>query len=235
MKYLKKFENKKKNTDFTFYWTGLSDDRDFVKVIFRVVLEGEPFEDNFDARDWMSDNSDEIFDIGYFTMAFDHVVISFHATDKEPSDIKVVKTIKGRLVFDDDDETETFLNAYDDSKDIPLEPIEKTKEKKKERKEYPSIWLDPYGKRYNVGFAQHNEFAADWLRENDRDAWKKADDSFGKYYYEILEEKGWVRILGWTDPPTFSLPSKIGPKLKKAIKDYCINYGVPLPDGINLG
>jgi len=43
---------------------------------------------------------------------------------------------------------------------------------------------------------------------------------------------GWARILGWTDPPTFVLPNKIGPKLMKAIKDYCQSNGVKYPDRV---
>ena len=53
-----------------------------------------------------------------------------------------------------------------------------------------------------------------------------------KYPYEELESRGWCRILGWTDPPSFVIPKKINPKLKTAIKDYCHNNGVNYPEEI---
>jgi len=49
-----------------------------------------------------------------------------------------------------------------------------------------------------------------------------------------LEKRGWTRILGWTDPPSFSLPTHIGPKQKKAIKD-CQSNGVDYPERIKDG
>lgn len=51
-----------------------------------------------------------------------------------------------------------------------------------------------------------------------------------KYNYEILQDKGWARILGWTDPPTFVLPNKITPKIKLALKDYCLASDVAYKD-----
>lgn len=107
-----------------------------------------------------------------------------------------------------------------------IEDLKKSKTKP-EKKSYPSCWIDSTGTVYTVGFACHNEFAHEWLEENITD-YKMSS----KYPYEELEELGWCRILGWSDPPGFVIPKKIGPKLKTAIKDYCHNNGVNYPDEI---
>ena len=49
----------------------------------------------------------------------------------------------------------------------------------------------------------------------------------GKCCHEILEILGWVRILGWKDPPSFVLPNKITVKQKQVLRDYCLNNEVP--------
>ena len=50
------------------------------------------------------------------------------------------------------------------------------------------------------------------------------------YHYELLQDKGWARILGWTKTPTIVLPDKITPKVKTAVKDYCLSYGLDFPE-----
>jgi len=148
-------------------------------------------------------------------------------TDEPVKDVEIVKTVKGKLKFKDE-EPELKASKYFLT-DVELQDKIKNKEEKKKR-DYPSCWIDLSGKEYIVGFTGHNEFASEWLHAN---GWtledKRKAKGYGRYDYEILENEGWVRILGWTDPPTFSLPSKLTPKQRKAIKDYCQSNACDLP------
>jgi len=105
------------------------------------------------------------------------------------------------------------------------------KEPVKEEKDYPSCWIDTSGTKYVVGFSCHNDFAGEWLMENKGEDWyeKHVSDS-GRYDYEVLQGLGWIRILGWTDPPTFVLPADIRPKLRDALKSYCVSNDVSYND-----
>lgn len=94
-------------------------------------------------------------------------------------------------------------------------------------KDYRSCYIKPNGEIIYVGFAQHESWASEYLQEREGDDWMDFKD--GNYSYVILENEGWVRILGWTDPPTFSLPEHITPKQKRSIKEYCQTEGCDLP------
>ncbi len=100
-------------------------------------------------------------------------------------------------------------------------PVDKPK-----KKEYQSVWINPYGKTYKIGFAEHNNFACHWLRENNKEAYRHVTNSFNRYYYEYLQDHGWTQILGWTNPPTFVIPSRISPNVKNSIREYCISQKV---------
>ena len=80
---------------------------------------------------------------------------------------------------------------------------------------------------HEVRFAGHNEFAfqylintygVDFLDKHDRE-----------YPHSILTDLGWVRILGWTDPPRFIFPVKLTPKQIRVVKEYCQTYSCDLP------
>lgn len=52
-------------------------------------------------------------------------------------------------------------------------------------------WLNPYGKYYPVGgFAQHNKWAGEYMREHGIEGNKHFGD-------EVLENMGWMRIIDW--------------------------------------
>lgn len=56
-------------------------------------------------------------------------------------------------------------------------------------------WIDQKGKIYEVGDCMHNDFAEELLRtEMDRETFHKTCYGQGKYPYEILHERGWVRV-----------------------------------------
>jgi hypothetical protein len=77
-----------------------------------------------------------------------------------------------------------------------------------------------------VGFACHSEFATEWLEENlGKEEYRKLQLNHSKYPYEHLHDRGWSRILGWTDPPSFVL-CKITPSVKISLREYCIHNSV---------
>lgn len=82
-------------------------------------------------------------------------------------------------------------------------------------RDYQSIWMDRLGTVHEVEFARHEEFAQQIL--DDRGDIKESGD----FAYEILQDEGWIRVLGWTRPPTFVLPDYITPSQKTALKEYC--------------
>lgn len=215
-----------KNTRFVFYITCLSYNK-FEKVIFHCVLKGQPFECQRDAQEWISDHIFELMDLCNTSTVFDHVIVDYRLDDAAPFEPKILETHAGRLVFADEDllkpsyEPEPFNAKVRKTKEKPNEEL------KSENRVYPSCWIDPGGKFYFVGFAEHDEFAHRYLCEEDPD-YNGCNDGYG-YDYEVLEGRGWIRILGWTDPPTFSMPERPTPMQRKAVKDYCQSNGCNLP------
>jgi len=189
---------------------------EFEKVIFETVLDGEPFDSIYDAREWVDSNISELCDEFDFHLVFEWVIMEYEKTEEDISPVKIKDTFVGTLIF-----KEKKVKKAKVKKAIEITP--------EPRKQYNSMWIDPFGEPYIMsGTAQHNEFASEWLKEHDIEAYKKS--YHGTYPYEVLQSKGWARILGWTRIPTFVLPDRIGPKLKTAIKDYCLSYGLDFPE-----
>jgi len=106
--------------------------------------------------------------------------------------------------------------------------IKRLKKKEKEKKEYTSCWIEPDGTVHELAFAQHNEFASVWLQER---IGLSAMVHDSRYAYEQLQEDfGWLRILGWSDPPSFVFPLKFTPKQKIAVRDYCMRERIDVPE-----
>lgn len=207
------------NTKLLFYCTHLQYGQ-FEKVIFETVLSGS-IEDNNEAKDWLEIQIPSLCDEFDFSLVFDWIVIGYESTELEISDTKIIKSIPGELVF------ETPKKARKPRTVKPkVAKTEATTVDKPKKKEYQSVWIDPYGKTYKIGFADHNNFAGHWLKENNKEAYRHVTNSFNRYYYEYLQDHGWTRILGWTDPPTFVIPSRISPNVKNAIREYCISQKV---------
>lgn len=213
------------NTKLLFYCTHFQYGT-FEKIIFETVLE-ESFECNNDAKNWLDDQIPSLCDEFDLSLVFDWIVVGYESTDIEVSDTKIFKTQSGDLVFDEPKKqrkprTTKVKVAKTDVAKTGVKITTPVKEIPKVKREYQSVWIDPYGKTYAVRFAGHNDFAAHWLKENDEATYNDVRSSHS-YYYEELEEKGWARILGWTDPPTFVLPETIGVKLKNSIREYCLS------------
>jgi len=110
----------------------------------------------------------------------------------------------------------------------------KEKENKQKKKEYESVWIKPNGDYFKVPFADHEKFARKWLDKNmTEEEQEAANIKFNikerAYCFEILQEFGWCRILGWSDPPSIVLPKVLTPKLVKTVKTYCQNNGIKYP------
>lgn len=210
------------NTKYTFYCTYFEYGK-FYKTIYEKVLKRDDYINNT-LIEYLSN---KIYNYYISGEIFDLVIIYKEKTDKEVSDITLIKTVEGRLIFDDD--TNYQLMKIKSENYNTLKEIEKLKTEQKvlEKRNYSSIWIDPFGESYNVGFAEHNEFASKWIRENlGKEIWQQILHSYGTYFYEVLEERGWIRILGWTDPPTFVYNS-INPKQKETLREYCVSNDVP--------
>lgn len=212
-----------KNTKLTFYCTH-AEYGEFKKTIFDAVLPGlVEIEDIYDARNWVDEEVSTIYSDFDLDLVFDWVVVDFHKTNDDVKSVNILDTVSGKLVFDDDI-IKTVKKPR--AKKSKVKEFDTTPVKKKT---YKSVWIDTLGKSYEVAFACHNDFAAHWLKLNDKAAWKASIDS-NDYYYEILQKRGWCRILGWTSVPTFVLPSDIRPKMKNALRDYCVSNSVEYKD-----
>jgi len=136
-------------------------------------------------------------------------------------------------------ETETIIsetvmfNERSSTINKEIEEIKKETKKleedsKKIKKEYTSVWIEPDGTTHELGFAQHNEFASDWLQE--KIGLSKMVKKPGHPYEQLQEDYGWLRILGWIDPPQFVFPKRMTVKQKIAVRDYCMNERIGLPE-----
>jgi len=211
--------------ELTFYLTG-NRDRKFQKLIFSVSIDD--LEDGFD---WIDENIDRIYKKYEFDYIYDHIILNTTKTDKT-IELTLIHTIDGKLSFEQHLSKEEIQLLIDENDTLKNENFNLRKENailnKKLKKDYPSMWIDPLGKSYVVGFSCHNKFAIEYLDEHDYDI--DCDD----YPYEMLQNLGWTRILGWCDPPSFVIPKDVSKKVKSMIKDYCLDNGCDFPEGINF-
>jgi len=226
-----------KNTKITFFCTQLQQGI-FEKIIFEIIIDDENINDLDDAKHWLDDSTiDAIYREFDLDIVFDWVIINVAKTSEACHDIDDIKRIEGRLSFT----KKRILKSKETSSKYFLSPKEYqaklnllAKAKAKEaglsapppKKEYRSCWIDTSGKTHWVGFAMHNEYASDWLERHDNEVYHKIIKSYSKYHYEELENRGWIKILGWTDPPCFVLPDSISPKQKQTLREYCVNQNV---------
>lgn len=225
-----------KNTKFTFYITYISYGS-ISKAIFECVISGHPFKNSYDAREYISDNIKELMDIVDTDCVLDHIVIDFTPTYEITHTFKLIKEKKCVLVtkseYNDLIETyQKYIKLLKENtsllKQIANNTYEKIKTIDKVKKEYPSCWISPSGTVHRVGHACHNDFAHEWLLKNGWTLAQLCDTR--EYPYEILIKEGWLKIMGWSDPPNFYFPPKRTPKQIKAVKDYCQSNSVDLPD-----
>lgn len=204
------------NTKINFYCTHIVH-ASIYKTVFEVIIN-EEIHDIYEADQWLDKNITSLYNQFGFELVLDWVILYTHTTLEECIDVIITHTIEGFLSFD----TPVFNKLVNPINDVKEPQIET-----KQRREYKSAWITPYGTIYYVGFADHNNWAAHWLKQHDRTLYDHVRGSIGMYYYEALQNEGWTRILGWTDPPTFVLPDVITPRLKGALKEYCLNQDVP--------
>lgn len=68
-----------------------------------------------------------------------------------------------------------------------------------------NAWIEPDGTVHEVKYMGHNEFASDLLKkEMNDDEWDHHCDSHN-YPYEILHERGWIRLMTWRSRKTRAL------------------------------
>lgn len=189
----------------------------FEKIVFETVAS-DSFESSYDVRSWLDDQIPSIHHDFDLDLVFDWIVIYSGETEEDVFDIRIKDSIKGKLEFKKPRKKSVKPKKVIETPEVKL--------KVKPKKEYPSVWIDPFGESYQVGFAMHNEWAGDWLEKHDTESYKRVTRAFSRYYYEELQDRGWVRILGWSDPPSFVIPDKVTPKLKSAIREYCLSSDV---------
>ena len=212
----------------------------FEKAVFEIIIPTIDFQNKSDACNWLENEGiiKTLQDSSYASSFMDYYVLKFEESNEECHSEKEIDRVKGKIVYEKDDFFILNPFIYEQKKKEELKreerKIEESKRKyyklpeKKTKKEYPSLWMEPNGTSHIVGFAQHNEWAHDYYDKlNPGEIY--LPKRHGGYAYEDLVEEGWVRILGWTDPPTWDLPKKLTPKQKRAIKEYCQNNSCKLP------
>lgn len=230
------------NTKLQFYCINI-DHHSFTKIVFEVILPGDCIEDRSDAVEWVDNSISKHYNDFGLDVVLDWVVLSYEQTDELIKDTEIIETIDGKLIFKDDidfhycelGKLTSEKNKLNDEIMAIKKDLKKSKSKKevKERKTYPSVWLEPGGEVHELGFAQHEEFASNWLNKNEPEIFESRYGFNGeskyrkKYSHEILQDLGWIRILGWTDPPNFVITCRVTPNQRNSLKDYCLSTGIP--------
>jgi len=220
------------NTKIKFYCINISNGG-FSKIIFETIVDGIIE----DSTDWVDKNIDKHYSDFYLDIVLDWKVISTESTKKHKKETKIIDTVNGHLFFEDElDYLFYKLGKTVHEKNEIKSEIKKLKKEKKvlppKQKDYPSVWIEPSGEVHELAFAEHEKFASDWLDKNEPEIFEAKFGFTGKdkydhkYCHEILEDLGWIRILGWVDPPRFVLPIRITPKQKESLRTYCINNNV---------
>jgi len=219
------------NTKINFYCTCLND-LSFEKHIFQVVTEGVL--DYMDCKDWLDEMIPIICEEFELSLVFDWVVLfDYEEVEVDTTDVQLVDIIPGKLIFEDDTDQRILIikaENYELLKEINKlkEPIVKEIPAKRD---YESVWIGIDGKTYIVGFACHEEWATEYLQKHNPEFF----DEYGiknsrGYSYDILYDLGWIRILGWKDPPLFVIPDMITPKQKISLREYCIKNSLRYAD-----
>ena len=140
------------------------------------------------------------------------------------------RIIEERIGFEEKSKSieETIKKIKAETEKIKADTKKKKEKKKPQKVEHTSCWIEPDGTVHELSFAQHNEFASEWLQER---IGLSAMVHDRRYAYEQLQEDfGWLRILGWSDPPQFVFPLRFTPKQKIAVRDYCMRERIGLPE-----
>lgn len=193
------------------------------KIIFTTIINQDPYE-------WLDNNIEYIYNKFDLTIVLDWEITSIEDTDQFiMEDIRVENILEGAVIFYDNLEYQLLkekAKGYDliKEKERLLMAKPELSFSEREKRDYESCWIDLLGKKYTVAFAEHEAFVREWLRENDKETYEKTE--FSSCLYTILEDRGWIKIVGWADPPRFVIPSMITPSQKNALREYCIKNKV---------
>lgn len=205
---------------------------------------------NFDHfSNYLDNNIPYICDLFDFNLVLDWKVNKYEETLDIPTEITLVNSCSGKIIFDDDINQKILEGKsiiLDKIKElahlkkmdyITLEYLNKNQEIKQVKeiikKDHASCWINLSGEVFYVDFAEHNSWAYEYLKENNTELFDDLGISLKNSWkdpYVILEESGWIRILGWRDPPCFSLPDRITPKQKQSLREYCIKEELKYSD-----
>jgi len=221
------------NTKIIFYCTH-HQYGNFEKIIFETTISNK-IDNLHEAKEWLSDKIIEsIYNDFDLYIVFDWIIIHYEKTINECNAIHEIKRINGRLTFpiNKSKKTKSKYLLSEEEYNTKCTKLEKkkidgsTESNDSVKKTYRSCWIDTSGKIHFVGFAMHNEYASNWLEKHDSIQYEKILESWGRYHYEELESRGWIKILGWIDPPCFVLPNRLTPNQKQSLRDYCIAQNV---------
>lgn len=213
------------------------------KIIFEAITDEDIIDD---AIGWVDNNVDYHYNEFDLDFVLEWNVVSCVETEEDVKDSEIINTINGHLFFEDSIDWSYYRigKAKFETSLIKKETRKIKKETKilnentnrlqpPRKKDYPSVWIDNIGETHYLNFAEHESFASDWLKENEPEIFElkysfNRETKYAlKYAYEILQDLGWIRILGWADPPNFVITNRVTPKQKQALKDYCLNNKVP--------
>lgn len=227
------------NYEIKFYIIGMGYGA-FERLNYSVVLSKDSFDDKptehealyyLESYNIISDLQNTLDYSSYWDFDVTRVI----NTTQKPTQPVLLSSENGKLIFSDDLKRIKDTVAKETRELIAKEAKReeaKKEEVKVERKVYPSIWMEPNGTIHQVGFAQHNEWAHEYFEKRDGiDHYQPK--RWGGYAYEDLQDEGWIRVLGWTDPPTWSFPKTITSLQRRAIKGYCQDNSCKLPNELN--
>lgn len=208
-----------------------------------------------DLHDWLDHRISFLCDLFDFSLCFDWVVIHSKKTKEPVSRFTILQSIVGKLNFDPpkvkeietriEEVTADVINLKNETIALLKKQIETRKRiseldaakiKRLEsqiatpaKKENRSCWIDKHGNTHYVGFAKHEEFASDWFEENEPEKFTR-EERDGRYFYEMLEEKGWIKVVGWSNPVCFVITKNPTVKQKQALREYCMSEEIPYKD-----
>jgi len=119
-------------------------------------------------------------------------------------------------------------------------------------KDKKDAWLDPDGNMIEVYQCGHNDYASELLEKEFGDfepLYKYMEDNNLQYPYEVLHERGWVRIkfhpdskqkvealgncISLVQPMRNTIDPPMNEKQLKVVKELCDKYNVPFHIAVN--
>lgn len=232
------------NTDVKFNCTEVGYG-EIIRRDFHTILPSNISPDYHSVNDWLNSKIEIIYNDFNLELVLDWNISDYGYTQEDIKNIELVKSCPGKIIFEDDlNQRLLKLKAenYDIVKDLAhkkridfatLRLLNENKEETIPKRDYNSCWISPLGEITYLAFAEHNNWARHYLEKSNPELF----DEYGRCFknpwkdaYVVLEDMGWLRILGWNDPPCFVIPDNITPKQKQALREYCISEKVLYKD-----